>query len=143
MKAEAVAILYPVFALAAWTFLVLLTLPFVRFRAAARREVTIDDFRFGESPAVPAQVSVPNRNLMNLLELPVLFYVVCVLLYVTGGAPSAALRLAWVYVALRIIHSLIHLTYNRVVHRLAAFAASNVVLVALWISAGMHVASRT
>ena len=134
-------ILYPIFALAAWTFAVLLTLPVARFRSAARREITIDDFRFGESAAVPGQVSVPNRNLMNLLELPVLFYVVCLLLYVTGGAPAAALRLAWIYVALRVVHSLIHLTYNRVSHRGAVFAVSNVVLVALWVSAGMHVAS--
>jgi hypothetical protein len=135
-------ILYPVLALAAWTFAVLLMLPVVRFRAALRREVIVDDFRFGESASVPAQVSVPNRNLMNLLELPVLFYVVCLLFYVTGGAPSGALRLAWIYVALRIVHSLIHLTYNRVTHRLTVFAASNIVLVALWVTAGLHLTAR-
>jgi len=41
--------------------------------------------------------------------------------------------LAWGYVALRIAHSAIHLTYNNVFHRLSAFAASNVLLVALWV----------
>src|ERR1700741_2796335 len=46
-----------------------------RFRAVFGGRATRDDFKFGESPAVPGDVSIPNRNFMNLLELPVLFYV--------------------------------------------------------------------
>jgi hypothetical protein len=135
------AILYPMFALAAWTLIVLLLIPIVRARSARRREIVIDDFKFGESPAVPPSVSIPNRNYMNLLELPMLFYVVCIVLYVTAGASTAAIALAWAFVVLRIAHSLIHLSYNRVVHRLAAFSASNVVLVVLWVNAGLHLAA--
>jgi hypothetical protein len=135
------AILYPMFALAAWTLIVLLLIPIVRARSARRREIVIDDFKFGESPAVPPSVSIPNRNYMNLLELPMLFYVVCIVLYATAGASTAAIALAWAFVVLRIAHSLIHLSYNRVVHRLAAFSASNVVLVVLWVSAGLHLAA--
>jgi hypothetical protein len=134
-----VQILYPMFALAAWTALVLLLIPLVRVRAGIRSEVAVDDFKYGESAAVPPHVSVPNRNYMNLLEIPVLFYVVCLLLQASGGATPAMLRLAWAYVILRIVHSLIHLTYNRVVHRLAAFAISNVALVLLWMLAAIHV----
>ena len=78
---------------------------------------------------------------MNLLELPMLFYVVCVVLYVTGGAPRQGIDVAWAYVGLRIVHSLIHLTYNRVLHRLFAFTLSNIALVSLWVIAGVHVAS--
>ena len=130
MKSE---ILYPMVALAGLTFVVLLLIPIARFRAAWRGRVTAADFRYGESPNVPGQVSLPNRNLINLLELPVLFYVVCLAFYVTGKLDAAALYLAWAYVGLRAAHSVIHLTYNNVFHRLSAFAASNVVLVALWI----------
>ena len=132
------AILVPVFVLAAWTGLVLLLIPVVRIRAALRREVVADDFRHGESGEVPQHVRIPNRNYMNLLELPVLFYVACLLLFATGGASSAALGCAWAYVGLRIVHSGIHLTYNHVLHRLAVFALSNVVLVALWVLAGLQ-----
>ena len=127
------AILYPMMALAALTFAVLLLIPFARFRAAGRGEVTARDFKYGESSKVPGPVSLPNRNLMNLLELPVLFYVVCLAFYVTRTVDASAIALAWVYVVLRAVHSAIHLTYNRVFHRLIAFAASNVVLVILWI----------
>lgn len=135
------ALLYPVFALAGWTFLVLLLIPFYRVRAGLRREIKTDDFKYGESATVPPYVSIPNRNYMNLLELPMLFYVGCVLMYVTSGGSSLAIKLAWAYVVLRVIHSIIHLSYNNVVHRLTAFATSNFVLVALWVVAGMHVAS--
>lgn len=79
---------------------------------------------------------------MNLLELPVLFYVVCLMLYVTAGVSPLAVSLAWAYVVLRILHSIIHLTYNRVLHRLAAFAISNAVLAAIWVLAGVHVAAN-
>lgn len=137
---KTLAIFFPVIALAAWTFVVLTVIPFVRVRSARRREITADDFKLGESAAVPAYVSIPNRNYMNLLELPVLFYVVCVLLYVTAGASTVAVAVAWAYVALRIVHSAIHLSYNRVVHRLAAFALSNVALGFLWILAAVHIA---
>jgi hypothetical protein len=132
--------LYPMFALAGWTALVLLLIPTVRIRSAVRREVVADDFRYGESAAVPSYVSLPNRNYMNLLELPMLFYVACLLLYVTAGVSPLTTAVAWLYVALRIVHSVIHLSYNHVLHRLAAFATSNVVLLVLWVLAGIHVA---
>ena len=108
------------FALACWTLVVLLLIPLVRVRSALRREIRADDFKFGESAAVPGYVSIPNRNYMNLLELPMLFYVVCLLLYVTGGASTPTIALAWAYVVLRVVHSAIHLSYNHVIHRLAA-----------------------
>lgn len=126
-------ILYPMVALAALTFAVLLLIPVARFRAAFRGQVKARDFRYGESPDVPGRVSLPNRNLMNLLELPVLFYLVCVAMYVTRTVDAWAVYGAWAYVALRGAHSVVHLTYNNVFHRLAVFAASNVVLIALWL----------
>ncbi len=133
------AILYPVFALALWTCVVLLQIPVARFRSAARRETHAGDYRYGESAAVPPQVCLPNRNYMNLLEIPVLFYVVCLLVYVTGSASPAMLALAWAYVLMRVVHSLIHLSYNDVIHRLAAFTLSNLLLIALWVLAAMQV----
>ncbi len=127
------SILQPVAALAALTFVVLLVIPFKRFSAARQGRVTARDFKYGESANVPGDVSIPNRNLMNLLEMPVLFYVACIVFYVTRTADAAALTLAWLYFALRLAHSAIHLGYNKVMHRLAAYAASNVVLAFMWI----------
>jgi hypothetical protein len=136
------AIFYPMFALACWTLAVLLLIPLVRVRSALKREIRADDFKLGESAAVPGYVSIPNRNYMNLLELPMLFYVVCLLLYVSGGASSLTIALAWAYVVLRLVHSAIHLSYNHVMHRLAVFTLSNVALVLLWLSAAAHLAAN-
>ena len=126
------AIFWPVGALAMLTFVVLLQIPLRRFRAGFAKRVGYGDFRYGESANVPGDVSLPNRNYMNLLELPVLFYVLCLALYATGRVTATMVALAWAYVCLRVAHSIVHLTYNDVRHRGLAFAASNIVLVAMW-----------
>ena len=126
------SILLPVMTLVGWTFAVLLLIPYQRFKAVLTRKLVADDFKFGESANVAGVVSIPNRNFMNLLEMPVLFYVLCLTLYVTQKIDPAALALAWSYVGLRVVHSLVHLTYNNVVHCLAFYAASTAVLVVIW-----------
>jgi hypothetical protein len=122
----------PMSVLALWTGAVLLLTGVRRVSGVVRGRIPRDAFRMGESPAVPVDVAVFNRNLMNLLEMPLLFYVVCIALYVTRNVTPGMIALAWAYVALRLVHSAIHLTYNWVLARLFVFAASNFVLVSLW-----------
>ena len=122
----------PMGVLALLTFVVLAQIPLRRFRAGAAGQIVSDDFKFGESAAVPGHVSIPNRNYMNLLELPTLFYVGSLMFFVAGKVDAVVLGVAWAYVALRIVHSAIHLTYNKVMHRLIPFAVSNLVLMAYW-----------
>lgn len=126
------SLLFPMTALATLTFAVLMLVAARRFRAGFAGQVHYDDFRLGESPRVPPEVRVPNRNLMNLLELPLLFYVACLAYQLAARVDEVALALAWTYVGLRIAHSAIHLTYNDVRHRLSVFGASNIVLIMLW-----------
>lgn len=135
----ATAIFGPVIALVAWTFIVLLLLPFRRFRAGLAKQVRPSDFKYGESANVPPEVSIPNRNYMNLLEAPVLFYVACLTAYTTHAVGHAFVAMAWMYVALRVLHSLVHLSYNNVVHRLTIFVGSNIVLVMMWTRLGMQI----
>ncbi len=125
-------ILWPMGGLALLTFIVLLLIPVRRFRAAFAGKVKAHDFALGESPAVPPRVALANRNYMNLLELPQLFYVICLMLYVTDRVDVLSYRLAWGYVALRALHSVIHITFNHVFIRLTVFALSNFVLIAMW-----------
>lgn len=126
------AIFTPMGVLAFWTFAVLLLIPFQRFRAGFAGKVTADDFKYGESENVPGQVSIPNRAMMNLLELPLLFYVVCLMFFVTGRVSPHIVEVAWIYVGFRLAQTLVHITYNNVMHRLTMFAISNFVLVSLW-----------
>jgi len=122
----------PMGALACLTFVALVMIPIRRFAAVGAGRAQTDDFKFGESAQVPGDVSIPNRNYMNLLELPVLFYVACLMYDLTSRVDGYVLMIAWVYVGLRAMHSIIHLTYNNVRHRLIPFAISNVVLAAFW-----------
>lgn len=71
-------------------------------------------------------------NFRNLFEIPVLFFAVCLALAVTDTVTPVQIALAWTFVALRAMHSLIHVTYNRVVHRFAAYVASSLCVFAMW-----------
>ncbi|HEU0197959.1 MAG TPA: MAPEG family protein [Nevskiaceae bacterium] len=126
------AVFAPVLALTAWTLLILLLMAVRRIRAVGRKEIKASDFRSGESAQVPYAVSIVNRNYMNLLEVPVLFYVTCIVLFDLHATTATIVAIAWLYVALRIAHSLIHLSYNNVWHRVTVFALSNATLLALW-----------
>lgn len=134
-------IFYPVAALAALTFAVLLMMPYRRAMAIRQKAVVVEDFKLGESDNVPDEVCLPNRNYMNLLELPVLFYVVCLSLFITQGVSDVAVFCAWGFVAARTVHSAIHLSYNHVWHRMSAFVVSNGFLLALWGLFMVHLAA--
>jgi hypothetical protein len=78
----------------------------------------------------PAAVSNPSDNLKNLFELPVLFYALALLLYVTDRVDGTYVVAAWAFVAFRFAHSLVHCTFNRVLVRFYCYLAGSL---ALWI----------
>jgi hypothetical protein len=81
--------------------------------------------------AVPDRILALGNNLVNLFELPVIFYVLTLVVAFTGTVDEWFMRGAWAYVALRALHTAVHCTYNRVMHRFLAYLASCVILWAL------------
>ena len=79
---------------------------------------------------VPGDASAPANNLRNMTELPVVFYVAALYLTVFGQVDSLHVTCAWVFVGFRVLHSLIHCSYNRVMHRFLAYLVSSL---ALWV----------
>jgi len=77
-------------------------------------------------------------NFRNLFEVPVLFFAVCPILYVTNGVTVLQLTLAWTFVVVRVSHSFIHVTYNRVMHRFHLFVLSMVCVFAMWAVFAIH-----
>ncbi len=75
-------------------------------------------------------------NFMNLFEMPVLFYVAILLALILLVQDPVLVIFSWLYVALRIVHSIIHTTYNTVMHRFWAYALSCGVLLGLWVRLG-------
>ncbi len=136
------AIFFPMLIHVFWTFIILSLIPITRINAMRRRELKPYDFKYGESASVPDKLKLPNRNFMNLLELPILFYIACILLFITNGTSLLIVAIAWLFVICRIIHSIIHLTYNKVFHRFVAFACSNLLLLSIWIIITIHLISN-
>lgn len=71
-------------------------------------------------------------NYGNLFELPVLFYLLCAVAIGTGYVPAWLPALAWLFVLTRIAHSVIQCSYNKVMHRFAAFLGGFFLLMAMW-----------
>ena len=125
-------ILFPVFALAALTFGIGIWLARLRFAAVKRGDLSPRYFSINRGGEIPEYLAKVNNNYNNLLELPALFYVVTVLLYVTDRAELAQIILAWVFVASRYVHSYIHTTYNNVRQRMRSFMMGAISLIAMW-----------
>jgi hypothetical protein len=84
-------------------------------------------------------VSAPADHLNNLLELPLLFYIATILIWLLQVSDSSYLTMAWLYVFLRFIHSAVHLSYNKVMHRFAAFGVSSLVLLLIWLRLSLDI----
>lgn len=85
----------------------------------------------------------PSDNFRNLFEVPVLFFALAAIALATGYVPRWLVVCAWIYVGLRVLHSFIHCTYNKVYHRLAVFLASFVLLLGMWVAFFVSLASRS
>lgn len=72
------------------------------------------------------------ENFRNLFEVPVMFLAVCLALFATGLVTPLQVGLAWAFIGLRVAHSLIHVTYNRVTHRFAVYVASPLCVFLMW-----------
>ena len=126
----------PVLALIAWSMVMLVWLYARRLPDLVRYAVT--ESRLHSSEAIrrlPPQVQWPADNYNNLMEQPTLFYALCLGIYLSGLQSPDLEYLAWLYVALRVVHSLVQATSNIAVIRFCLFVASSGVLGLLCICA--------
>jgi hypothetical protein len=82
-------------------------------------------------------------NFRNLFEVPVLFFALAAIALATGFVPGWLVVCSWLFVALRLLHSLIHCTYNTVYHRLVVFLSSFGLLVVMWVVYFVSLASKS
>jgi hypothetical protein len=122
----------PAVAMVAITFAAWLRLYQLRFAEMARRKIDPQSIALSAQKDAGLQDTRGADNFNNQFQLPVLFYVALLTAHATALATPLFLQLAWVFVALRLVHALIQWTYNRVVHRFAAYALGGLVLWAMW-----------
>ncbi len=136
-------ILQPVVALLAWTMVMWVWMYATRIPAMLKAGIDAKGM-VGTTGAslraqLPDSVSWKADNYNHLHEAPTLFYAVAIVLAITGTGDGFNTTLAWAYVALRVAHSILQATVNKVAIRFAIFALSSLVLMALILHAGIAV----
>ena len=126
-------IIYPVLSLVMLTFIVAFATGISRVISVRRREVNPKHYILMTGDTPPDYVQKIGRNFANLLETPILFYLLAALVVALKIDSALMLNLAWLYVGLRLVHTLIHISYNYVIHRFMAFVLSMLTLLAMWI----------
>ncbi|MEM8766118.1 MAG: MAPEG family protein [Pseudomonadota bacterium] len=86
----------------------------------------------------PPEVANPSDNLKNLFEMPVLFYAIALYLHAVGQVDTVHLVAAWLFVGLRVLHSPVHCTVNKVMARFALYALSSLALWFMVLRAGFY-----
>lgn len=135
------AILGPVAALALWSMIIWAWMYATRIPAMQRAKIDAAKLVGGTGKSLdevlPAEVQWKAHNYNHLMEQPTVFYAVALALAVGGMGGGLNAQIAWVYVALRIVHSLVHVTVNRVLWRFAIFMLASLALLALCLHAFM------
>ncbi|MEO7252165.1 MAG: MAPEG family protein [Arenimonas sp.] len=134
-------ILAPVVVLILWTLVMMLWMVFTRLPAMRAAGISFKGMVGGRGSdldrVVPAQVQWKAHNYNHLMEQPTLFYAIALTLAVAGLGDELNVTLAWLYVGLRIIHSLVQATVNIVRFRFMAFAMASLALLMMAVRAGL------
>jgi hypothetical protein len=136
-------ILQPVIALAAWTMVMWLWMYATRIPAMSAAKVDPDSMARDPEATLdrllPPEVQWKAHNYNHLHEAPTVFYAVAIVLAIIGGGDGLSAQLGWAYLALRVLHSLVQATVNKVIVRFIVFALSSLVLIALIVDAAIAV----
>lgn len=126
------AVLAPAFVQVLLTFFLLYLMGWVRLRATTSGAVRVRDIALGQL-AWPDKVQQVSNAYHNQLQVPLLFFILVALTILVGKVDAVAVALAWLFVALRILHAWIHTTSNYVRYRFYAFLAGSSVLFLDWL----------
>jgi hypothetical protein len=130
----------PVLALVAWTFVMWFWMYATRIPAMRKAKIDVAELsRTGAKLELPPEVSRVADNYNHLHEQPTVFYALALAAQVAGAADGVNVGLAWAYVGLRVVHSLVQATGNVIPLRFTVFAMGSGVLLALLIRVAWQV----
>jgi hypothetical protein len=131
----------PVLAQILLTLIVLVLLGRARVAAVKAGKVRLSEIAVS-STGWPEDVRRIQANVSNQFETPVLFYVLCGVTVFTGAANLFTAVCAWLYVASRLAHWLVHTGSNNVITRFRIFHFGLVALLAMWLYVVVHLVIR-
>jgi len=126
-------ILFPVIAIVLLTFAVGILMLKFKFKAVKEHGLNPRHFLLNKGAKLPDYLVKATNHYANLFEAPVLFYVVCLVIYSGNKTDDSYLVLAWLFAGLRYAHAYIHINYNDLKHRMLVFLAAVTVLAVMWI----------
>ena len=133
--------LAPVVALVIWSAVIWAWMYATRIPAIIKVRMVLDPMapRGEQMAQLPPKVRWKADNYNHLMEQPTLFYAIAISLAVLGDQSTASVGLAWAYVGLRVVHSLVQVTWNNIQTRFALFFVSSLLLFALVYQAAVRV----
>lgn len=129
------AIFWPMLAHILLVFIVYVVLAMKRTEAV-KSGAQIRDYKTRNNEPEGSQNAA--NNLLSQFEAPVVFHVLCLMLYATSGVTYFVLVIAWIYAVTRYVHSFVHLTSNKLRLRSAAFWPPLLLLLILWVWLVLH-----
>lgn len=134
---ESAKIIQPVIALIAWSMVMWLWMYATRLPAVKKAKLKLDPNapRGEQMSTLPPHVRWKADNYNHLMEQPTIFYALAISLAVLGAGDGINFILAWTYVGIRVIHSIVQATFNKIEIRFLIFALSNIPLLALTVNA--------
>ncbi len=128
---SATLLLLPIMAQMLMTFLLVVWLGYAKVQSLKSGKVTLDKVSLS-SDAWPDNVKKISNNFNNQFQLPVLFYILCILVLLRGQSDMTIVILAWTFVLFRLAHSFIHTGSNNVHWRFNAYLGCLVTLFIMW-----------
>lgn len=131
---NSIAIIYPAISMFFLTIGCIFTLGIARYRAIHNHQVKISYFRTYDEGSQPQRLHLLSRHVQNHFEVPPLFYVGVMLVYVTESVGLFSVTCAWLFFGARVVHTFIHLGKNNVSYRFFTFGFSLICLCGLWLT---------
>lgn len=136
-------LLYPLLIQVGLTFVVWLRVYQTRLREINRKNIDPDALATrGQARLLLSDSAAAADNFANQFEMPVLFYAAMVLALTLLLQDPVIVALSWMFVILRAVHSVIHTTYNHVMHRFVAYLMSSLALFGIWARLAWYVISQ-
>ena len=135
------SLIAPIVALVAWSLVMYIWMYVARFVGMKRAGISLKGRRGTRGAAlegiIPDEANWKAHNYAHLMEQPTIFYAIVIALILMGFDHPINVYLAWAYVGLRVIHSLIQATVNIVVYRFVVFTLSSLCLIGLTVHAAI------
>lgn len=132
-------ILLPLIAMFMLTYVVGIWMVKLRFKAVKVDGLNPGYFQTNRGAKLPDYLAKVTNHYVNLFELPVLFYVVCLVIYSGNKVDTIYIVLSWLFVVIRYTHAYIHTTYNNLRHRRNTFLFGVVVLAIMWVRLAVQI----